>query len=627
MIESINSLAIPAISWLLTYAIHCTLLLGSALLLQYFIPDRARILRDLVIKGALIGSLLTASLATILPERSGVFTVFVYTHVASASADQVDFGRKALLSDSGENNQYDLSSEAKDEQLTSQTGSSKTDAGLVTRLLASIAGISPLGFLFLSWIVISFYLVVKRACAYLHFRAALRRVGCDRADSARKLLNRLTSRSTVRFEPRLTRSDRLLSPVAIASIEMCLPHDFESRFSPAEQRAVLAHELAHIQRLDPIWRLASEFASSLFFFQPLLLVAAKRLRVESEFLADEFALRRTGDAPALARSLLTAASALHINQTFSFTPAMAGKDASLSKRTMNMLSFDPASSKSRSGFFALTTMMLSVLLVGWFSPIAGPSIEIDEISTDSFLSDNSQSLVADTTVAATITWIDGELYRANIDFDTSGQGDTSIESHLEIDISFEDADASIGKWKLIFHPGVKPSNKSAKWQIDDDERLTSVFEQAIEIAQRHHIQGVNYVAENLDEYSLLLLASKPRSGSDGESSDSSARVSELSETVVREIEVAEKVERALPPKLVSKEGGVLTLVEPIELSGESPAKPTAIKVKPVIKEIDTLTLVEVKPVIKEIKTVTLVEVKPVIIETDSTIRVIKKKEN
>ncbi len=64
-----------------------------------------------------------------------------------------------------------------------------------------------------------------------------------------------------------------------------------STWAPSRRRAVLAHELAHVRRRDPMILLAAHLATIVYWFHPLCWLAAARLRIESERACDDAALR------------------------------------------------------------------------------------------------------------------------------------------------------------------------------------------------------------------------------------------------------------------------------------------------------------------------------------------------
>jgi beta-lactamase regulating signal transducer with metallopeptidase domain len=74
---------------------------------------------------------------------------------------------------------------------------------------------------------------------------------------------------------------------------------------PAEwRRAVLAHEVAHVRMRDGLAQLLAEVARALYWFHPLVHLAARQLRVERELAADDHALAAAGVAPSAYAELL-----------------------------------------------------------------------------------------------------------------------------------------------------------------------------------------------------------------------------------------------------------------------------------------------------------------------------------
>ncbi|MFW6202136.1 MAG: hypothetical protein ACOC8B_06135, partial [Gemmatimonadota bacterium] len=64
--SGLEGLAAGALSWAVTYAIHSSLLLGLAFILTRWVA-RSDVWRETLWKGALVGSVLTATLAAALP--------------------------------------------------------------------------------------------------------------------------------------------------------------------------------------------------------------------------------------------------------------------------------------------------------------------------------------------------------------------------------------------------------------------------------------------------------------------------------------------------------------------------------------------------------------------------------
>jgi len=92
--------------------------------------------------------------------------------------------------------------------------------------------------------------------------------------------------------PRLSRSDRVAMPVVcgLLSPHVVLP-DSSCEWSDGRRRAVLFHELAHLRRLDLPVNLVSRLACALYWFNPLVWLAARRIRTEGERASDDLVLR------------------------------------------------------------------------------------------------------------------------------------------------------------------------------------------------------------------------------------------------------------------------------------------------------------------------------------------------
>jgi hypothetical protein len=119
--------------------------------------------------------------------------------------------------------------------------------------------------------------------------------------------------------------------------EIYLPERALFELSPAELRAVIAHEAAHLERHDQVWRWLAALTARIFFFQPLNRLAAARLRELSECLCDDRAVRSTGSGRALASALATVAGWLRPGQP-GLAPTMAHADSLTLRRVRRLLS-------------------------------------------------------------------------------------------------------------------------------------------------------------------------------------------------------------------------------------------------------------------------------------------------
>jgi len=108
-------------------------------------------------------------------------------------------------------------------------------------------------------------------------------------------------------------------------------------WSDDQIRIVLAHELAHIARGDWAAQLAAEVLRAIYWFNPVLWITCRRLRVESECACDDAVLARGVEGSEYATHLLALARRLNAeNQPWLPAPAMA-RPSSLEGRVRAML--------------------------------------------------------------------------------------------------------------------------------------------------------------------------------------------------------------------------------------------------------------------------------------------------
>ena len=128
----------------------------------------------------------------------------------------------------------------------------------------------------------------------------LARVGARVEDGAwLSLTQRLANRLGVSRPLTLMRGDRLAVPVTwgIVYPAVLLPLEADT-WSEEQKRFVLVHEMAHVKRFDALTQLLAQFAVALFWFDPLVWIAAHQMRVEREHACDDYVLR-DGTMPSL----------------------------------------------------------------------------------------------------------------------------------------------------------------------------------------------------------------------------------------------------------------------------------------------------------------------------------------
>jgi beta-lactamase regulating signal transducer with metallopeptidase domain len=113
------------------------------------------------------------------------------------------------------------------------------------------------------------------------------------------LAQRLANRLGVTRPLILLRGERLAVPVTwgIVYPAVLLPQDADT-WTEERRRFVLVHEMAHVKRFDALTQLLAQLALAVFWFDPLVWVAAHQMRMEREHACDDYVLR-DGTAPSL----------------------------------------------------------------------------------------------------------------------------------------------------------------------------------------------------------------------------------------------------------------------------------------------------------------------------------------
>lgn len=115
-----------------------------------------------------------------------------------------------------------------------------------------------------------------------------------------------------------------------------LPAD-AAAWSPDRRRDVLLHELAHVKRHDFLIQLVAHVACAVYWFHPLVWIAATRLREERERACDDQVLRAGSKPSAYATHLLEIARSLRAARATSLTSLAMARPAQLATRLIDVL--------------------------------------------------------------------------------------------------------------------------------------------------------------------------------------------------------------------------------------------------------------------------------------------------
>jgi beta-lactamase regulating signal transducer with metallopeptidase domain len=153
-------------------------------------------------------------------------------------------------------------------------------------------------------------------------------------DETVELVDTLRLRRPV--QARITHHPALLVTWGVRRPVVLVPSDAVS-WTSDRIRAVVSHELAHVQRKDWLTQMSAEVLRACYWFHPLVWVACARLRQESEHACDDVVLRLGIEPQSYAAHLVALARAFKAHgRTWLPAPAVA-RPSTLQRRIRAML--------------------------------------------------------------------------------------------------------------------------------------------------------------------------------------------------------------------------------------------------------------------------------------------------
>lgn len=318
------------LSWVLTYALHSTVLILSIWLVCRYVPRLSLATQEVLWKVALGGAIVTSSVqlgAGVQPPW-GHFAMpqalATETAVATAPASTPAATPSTIQHRAG-----DLTIVAK------RTPSLATPASVST-----MAPQEPS-----AWPWVLFSLVAAGSTL------GLVRVGLAARTLSKQLANRrdviedplletwlgLCNKAQLTRRVRLSTSPSLPSPVALVRREVCVPERAIEGLTPHQQESMLAHELAHVIRRDPAWLVASTVLEALFFFQPLHHLVRRKIEEVAEFRCDDWAALHSGTGVHLAKCLAEVATWVENQPATPMVATMASGRSPILRRISRLL--------------------------------------------------------------------------------------------------------------------------------------------------------------------------------------------------------------------------------------------------------------------------------------------------
>ena len=326
-------------AWLLTVALHGGVLLALAWLVECALRAtgsgwRLGAWRESLWRAALFGGVLTATLQTgfDLTAVSGRWPIVPAASDASTSlaSPLVEAQSTAVRAPAIRT----ASASAQSESQRPAKGFSTPTVGSVG-LVASLPSWTML--LVCAWLAGALLAVTRVIRSLFALRRALATAApCD--DSAASSDAAALAEQARACAPKLSSLEALASPLATSGGRIILPIWTLSTLDRAQLRAMLAHEVAHLARADPSWKLLVALWRAVFWHIPFGWMAQRRLDELAELACDTFAARATGDGRDLAECLAACAER-HRKPApaFVLAAAMAVRESSFLQRIERLL--------------------------------------------------------------------------------------------------------------------------------------------------------------------------------------------------------------------------------------------------------------------------------------------------
>jgi beta-lactamase regulating signal transducer with metallopeptidase domain len=408
------------IAWLLTYLLHGTLLLGLAWLVSKPLSRWSVAAEETVWKLALVGALFTATL------QLGWVPVAGRWGLADFKAPAVQAEQAPV---SGPSASRSVPVRVRPVAAAEPSRLPATPAPSFRLSMPSTPALA-LG----AWALGALLLLAGYVRSFAHLGRRLKRRPRVVGGNLHSQLRSLAAEAGFEEDVRLTCSSRVPVPLALGlgQPEICVPPKALAALTDEQQEGMLAHELAHLARRDPLWLVISHVLACVFFFQPLNWVARRRLREISELLSDEWAVSRTGRPLSLAGCLAEVAGWSAARRSLP-VPGMADRPSHLAQRIRRLLDGRSPESPARRIWLG-AAMVVLLIAVAAAAPAVSAARQEAAGKTDVKVQATA-SAPGEHDVAEESVYADDEDDE-DVDVDVDAE-------HVDVDVDLDDSDSDV----------------------------------------------------------------------------------------------------------------------------------------------------------------------------------------
>jgi beta-lactamase regulating signal transducer with metallopeptidase domain len=217
-----------------------------------------------------------------------------------------------------------------------------------------------------------------------------------------QIVSRLSSRLSIRCSISVHVSQLARVPTVFGWLRpmVLLPVSILGEMPPAQLEMILAHELAHVRRLDFLWNLLQIAIETVLFYHPAVWWVSRRIREERENCCDQQAIAAMGNPIVYAGALVRLAEIrCQLDQTPAPAVSMAADGGSLESRIRRVLGL-PVGSACNSNAWLGGILAVLILAVVFFVNITWVAGQASSDSSPSTSGQNTPAAPLSMTAAA-----------------------------------------------------------------------------------------------------------------------------------------------------------------------------------------------------------------------------------
>ncbi len=189
-----------------------------------------------------------------------------------------------------------------------------------------------------TWAIVSGVRTIGLVRSFIHLRHLVKHSSVADCRQLQLLVEEFRMRFRFKRKIVILTSAQITNPLSVGMVRNCvvLPRGLADSLSSVELKAVMFHEMAHLQRRDHVVLLLQEIVGTLLWWHPLALLVNRELTRAREEVCDNYVLQ-TADAEAYSEALLTISRILFpATETVGATP-LWGSRWNLENRVSSIL--------------------------------------------------------------------------------------------------------------------------------------------------------------------------------------------------------------------------------------------------------------------------------------------------